>query len=407
MGVTATERLYYTDSYLTEFDGSIVDRSADGLRVYLDRTAFYPTSGGQPNDTGLLNGIAVVDVVDEDDRIAHVLSAPLLEGDQAHGVIDTSRRYDYRQQHSGQHLLSAVFEALFGFKTVSVHFGDESATVDLATASIAPEQLRAAELRANEVVFEDRPLTVAFEHKDQAEGLRKESKREGELRIVTIEGLDRSACGGTHVRKTGEIGPVLLRKLDKIRGNVRIEFICGLRAVRRARADFEALSQSIKALSCPIDELPQQVASLAEQLKESEKSRKRMAAELATRAGQELFQSTQPNDAGLRIAVEARSQGAFDDEYRARVQGFLGAGKGLFLATLDTPPSLLFGASGDSDVHAGNVLKPLLAQYGGRGGGNAQLAQGSLTSVESLRQLRDDLLQRYNGATDSTANPAT
>jgi alanyl-tRNA synthetase len=248
-----TERLYYADSYLTEFDATLVGRDESGRQLYLDRSAFYPTSGGQQFDLGKLQPegaaapLRVVDVVDEGERVAHVLAEPaawLADGARLHGQVDWSRRFDHMQQHTGQHLLSAVFQELLGCATLSVHFGDQSSTLDLDAALLGPADLEAVERRANAAVFEDREVAVAVEDASDAAGLRKASARSGALRIVSIAGLDRSACGGTHVRRTGEIGPILLRRLERVRKNVRLEFVCGERATRRARADFASLSRA-------------------------------------------------------------------------------------------------------------------------------------------------------------------
>src|SRR5580700_9724937 len=226
-----TERLYYTDSYLRDFAARITARADDGRTVYLDRTAFYPTSGGQPFDTGSIAGVAVLDVVDEDGRIAHklagVLESGVVEASPVEAAtvacdVDWARRFDHMQQHTGQHLLSAVFEELFHLKTVSFHLGAESATIDIEGGAVEARSILDAERRANEIVFENRPVTVEFQDAVEAQGLRKPSDRDGTLRIVSIDRLDRSACGGTHVRSTGEIGPILLRKLDKIRQTVRV-----------------------------------------------------------------------------------------------------------------------------------------------------------------------------------------
>jgi len=222
-----TERLYYTDSYGREFQARVVERSADGRTVYLDRTLFYPSSGGQPFDVGSIAGVAVVDVVDEEDRIAHRLEAPLATDGEVSGEVDWTRRFDHMQQHSGQHLLSAVFEELFSLHTVSFHLGTEGSTIDLEGGPVEPRTVLEAERRANQLVAENRTMDVRFENASEAQGLRKPSGRQGMLRIVSIEGLDRSACGGTHVRTTGEIGPILLRRTEKIRQSVRVEFVCG------------------------------------------------------------------------------------------------------------------------------------------------------------------------------------
>jgi alanyl-tRNA synthetase len=245
-----TERLYYSDSYLREFRADILDRSADGLTLYLDRTAFYPASGGQPHDTGTIAGIPVIEVVDEEDRVAHRVAAPLYSG-PVECAVDWDRRWDHMQQHSGQHLLSAVLSDQFGLRTVSFHLGAEASTIDVEGGAIDAAKAAAVERRVNQIVCENRPVGVVFEDAADVGGLRKASDRTGTLRIVTIDALDRSACGGTHVHATGEIGPVLLRKFEKVRNTVRIEFLCGMRAVRRARADYEALSRAAQSFSAP------------------------------------------------------------------------------------------------------------------------------------------------------------
>ena len=218
-----THRLYYTDSYLRDFEASVVGRAEDSKRVYLDRTAFYPSSGGQPFDRGILNGVEVIDVIDEGDRVAHILATPLHD-DRVVGRVDWARRFDHMQQHSGQHLLSAVLADQLGQQTTGVHFGRESSTLDLATASLGPVHVQRAEEKANEIVVENRPVEVTFEDAELAKDVRKASDRKGELRIVTIRDLDRSACGGTHVRFTGEIGCLVIRKLERVRQGTRLEF---------------------------------------------------------------------------------------------------------------------------------------------------------------------------------------
>jgi alanyl-tRNA synthetase len=303
-----TDRIYYSDSYLTAFRARILEVLEDPRRVVLDRTAFYPTSGGQPFDTGNLAGVAVVEVVDEEDRVVHVLDSPVEIG-EVEGSIDWSRRFDHMQQHTGQHLLSAVFHDAFGIATVSFHMGAASSTIDLACPELKPDQIVEAERRANAVVQENRPVTIAVEDASSATGLRKPTDRSGPIRIVSIERLDRSACGGTHVRATGEIGPILLRSVDKIRGNVRLEFLCGGRAVRRARADRDALEQIARLFSAPADETPALVAAQLDRAKEADKARRRLEAELASFRGQRLHADTAPNENGLRVVERVMPQG--------------------------------------------------------------------------------------------------
>jgi alanyl-tRNA synthetase len=215
-------------------------------------------------------------------------------------------------------------------------------------------------------------------------GLRKASQRTGTLRIVSIEGLDKSACGGTHVRSTAELGPILLRKSDKMRGNVRLEFVCGLRAIRQARTDFLLLEQLSRTLSVPPEQSVEVASSLTEKNKLLEKNCQRLAAELAQREGRELYHSTTPDAAGIRRTTQ---RGAADDGMRARAQGFVAEGRAVFLAVCDDPPSVLLAASADSGVHAGERIKAALAAAGGRGGGNQGLAQGSVPNPDALAQI--------------------
>jgi alanyl-tRNA synthetase len=388
-----TERLYYTDSYLREFAARVVERSADGRTVYLDRTLFYPASGGQPFDVGSIAGVAVVEVVDEEDRVAHRLAAPLASAEGAvSGEIDWTRRFDHMQQHSGQHLLSAVFEELFGLHTVSFHLGAESATIDLEGGPVEARTVMEAERRANQLVAENRAVDVRFEDASQAQGLRKASERAGTLRIVSIEGLDRSACGGTHVRTTGEIGPILLRKTEKIRQSVRVEFVCGGRAVGRARADFEALSRIAQLFSAPVDEVAPMVAAQLEAAKVADRARRKLELDLAAYRGKELYGNTEPGPDGMRRAVERLERGNLED-LRAVAQNFTALALGIFVATLKDPPSVLLAASADSGVDAGKVLKAALVEAGGRGGGNARIAQGSVPDAALL----DALVAKVSG----------
>jgi alanyl-tRNA synthetase len=376
-----TERLYYTDSYLRNFTAQIAELADDGRTVYLDRTAFYPTSGGQPFDLGAISGITVIEVADEEERIAHKLASPV-EAAAVECSIDWRRRFDHMQQHTGQHLLSAVFEESFGLKTVSFRLGAESATIDVegnADTTVAQK----AERRANEIVFENRPVAVTFEDSALAQGLRKPSDRAGTLRIVSIDGMDRSACGGTHVRATGEIGPILIRKLEKIRSQTRVEFLCGGRAIRRARADYEALTRAAQLFSSPLDSVPSMLADQLEAARAAEKSRRKLELDLAAYKGRELYQSTAPAADGFRRLSQRTASGNLED-LRAVAQNFTAHSKGVFLAAMEAPPSVLLAVSEDAGIDAGKVLKAALTEAGGRGGGAARMAQGSVPDVAKL-----------------------
>jgi len=377
-----TNRLYYTDAYRTAFDATVVDTSDDGTRVYLSDTAFYPTSGGQPHDLGTLAGINVIDVVDEEERIAHVLESPLRTAGTVAGAVDWTRRFDNMQQHTGQHLLSAVFDDLFGFKTVSVHFGPESSTLDLDAETLSRAQLLAAEARANAVVAEARPVTVAFEDAQSAVGLRKPSGRAGTLRIVSIDAIDRSACGGTHVRSTAEIGPVLIRSTERVRKSTRVEFICGSRALARARRDYESLSEIAASLSSAIDDAGPLVNAQAERVKELESARKKLERELAGFRARDRYDAATPGASGVRTIVVRDASSM--DELKNLAQAAFALPKVVVVGALASPPSVFVASSEDSGFDAGKLLKERLAAAGGRGGGSPRMAQGSVPSADSL-----------------------
>jgi len=379
MPTIMTHRLYYTDAYRTEFTATVVDRDETRTRVYLDASAFYPTSGGQPHDLGMLGEVPVVDVVDEDDRVAHLLASPLDAAAIDSGVtgrIDWRRRYDHMQQHTGQHLLSAVFEDLFGARTVSVHFGPHYSTLDLDAETVTRDQLIEAETRANALVAEARPVMVTFEDAATASGLRKPSDRPGLLRIVTIDAIDRSACGGTHVRSTAEIGAVLLPSVERIRKATRVEFVCGHRAVSRARRDHESLGRVAAALTSSIDEAPALVAAQAERVKDLDGARRKLEKELASYRIRERYAAATPDANGIRRIV-VRDAATMDD-LRTLAQAALDLAKVVVIGALASPPSILLAASEDSGIQAGALLKERLAAVGGKGGGSPRMAQGSI-----------------------------
>jgi alanyl-tRNA synthetase len=386
-----TQRLYYNDSYLAEFTAKVV--AVEGERVYLDRTAFYPTSGGQPHDLGELSGAKVVNVVDEEHRIAHLLNAPsaLTPGAEVACRIEWVRRFDFMQQHTGQHLLSAIFEELFGHKTVSVHFGDAYSTLDLDTESLSSEGVDRTERRANDIVLENRPVTLEFEDSAQVSGLRKAVERTGTIRTVIIRDIDKSACGGTHVRSTGEIGPVVIRRVEKHKKLSRIEFLCGRRALARARADFDALSGMAATMTAAIDELPALIVKQAANLHAAESERRKLADELARYRARERYDATVPEADGVRRIVE---RAATLDELRVLAQAIAMLPKAVFVGATASPYAVVLAASEDSGVNAGTTLKAALAAHGGRGGGSPRVAQGTVGDAALLEAIVAALLKR-------------
>ncbi|HEX5963538.1 MAG TPA: DHHA1 domain-containing protein [Gemmatimonadales bacterium] len=387
-----THRLYYTDSYLLDFEAVVAERSADGRRVYLDRTAFYPTSGGQQFDTGSLGGIEVTDVVDEGDRVAHVLAAALA-GERISGRIDWPRRFDHMQQHTGQHLLSSVLADVVGHQTVAVHFGRESSTLDLDAAALSADQLAKAEARANEIVVQNRPVDISFEEAEFVDGLRKPSGRGGTLRIITIRDLDRSACGGTHVRATGEIGPILVRKVERVRKGMRVEFLCGARASRRARADYTLISQLAGEFSATAEELPRLIAGQREELKQVQSRNRELEEEIDRGRARELYAAATPDKTGIR-RVTITQEGTSLDALRGLATAFTSMPMTIFVGAVPTPPAVVLAASPDTLIDAAGMLKGLLTSVGGRGGGSARLAQGIVPGRAQLEAVVESLGSR-------------
>jgi alanyl-tRNA synthetase len=382
-----TDRLYYHDSFLYEFDARVVEAlTLDGKQaLVLDRTAFYPTSGGQVHDTGnfmLSDGrqVPVREVVDDDDgRVFHFVTEPLATGTAVHGAVDAARRRDHMQQHSGQHVLSAAFVRLFHMPTVSFHMGVESCTIDLETAGVSPRQVEQAERLANEVVLEDRPTTIRFVSLDEARhlGLRKiPPKQTGELRLIDIHDFDLTACGGTHVRSTGQIGAILLRKIEKVKQGVRVEFVCGGRAVATARKDYATLAEAAGIYSAHIYDLPEQVRKSLEESKSAGKAQRTLLEELAELSAERLLAQitgsprvivkTFPERDAVFIKLLAQKLTAGQND----VVALLASGAG--------QAALVFAQSPGRRSNMGQLMKEAMAQLGGRGGGAADMAQGGL-----------------------------
>jgi alanyl-tRNA synthetase len=287
------------------------------------------------------------------------------------------------QQHTGQHLLSAVIAEQFGHETVSVHFGRESSTLDLTTGGLPHGQVVEAERLANRAVTDNRPVTVGFEDAAAATGLRKPSDRQGVIRIVSIEGLDRSACGGTHVRATGEIGAILIRKVERVRQVTRLEFLCGARAVRRARTDADLLTGLAGAHSAAAEELPVLLEAQRAELKAGVTARRELEEAVAAYRARELYGAITPDAHGRRVAIVREAEGPIE-RLRPLSQAFASLPQALFIGVVEQPPSVLLAAATDAGIDAGKQLKSALEAAGGRGGGNPRSAQGTVKERASL-----------------------
>ena len=378
-----TDRLYYNDPSLREFEATVtgVERAGDRLRVALDRTAFYPTSGGQPFDTGTLGRLRVIDVVDDNGgTIAHVVENGALEvGDPVHGAIDWPRRFDHMQQHTGQHVLSAAFEHLFQVRTLSFHLGVAASTIDLAR-EMAADEIAAAEGEANRIVWEDRPVAIRYASGEEAAALklRKEPVRSGTLRLVEVEGFDLSACGGTHVARTGAIGVIAVGAWERFKGGQRIEFLCGGRALERFRRMRDAVAAGVRLLSVTPEDLAASIERLLADGREQKRALDGLKRELAEHRAAALAQSASAQTHnGRDVNVILRAIDADADELKA-LAARVTSSPGFVAVLLSTsrPARAVVARSADLPISANEVLAALTSRFGGRGGGRPEFAQG-------------------------------
>ena len=393
-----TERLYYDDGYRREFEASVtrVEERGGALAVWLDRTAFYPTSGGQPFDTGWLGDCAVVDVVDEDDGIVHVVRGEIAlgPGQAVRGAIDWTRRFDHMQQHTGQHILSAAILRAVGVPTVSVHLGTDAATIDLAR-ELSPSELHAAEDDANRLVWEDRPVSVRYAAAEEAGalGLRKPSARSGTLRLIDIDGIDLSACGGTHVARTGAVGVIVLRAWERFKGGQRVEFQCGGRAMAAVRQLRDIVSAAGRLLSVVPNELPGAIQRLQADLREQHRLAGSVRTELAMHQAATYAASAETvGGVGLvRRSVDG------DAAMLKTLASAITAGPGLLAALVSSsgPTLVVVARSKDVQVACDRVIKELIDAFGGRGGGRPEFAQAGNIGAPAdaiLARVRDMLV---------------
>jgi len=402
-----TDRLYYHDSFLYNFEARVLESVERQGRtaVVLDRTAFYPTSGGQVHDTGKLvleneREVAVAEVgEDEEGRIYHFTSTPIAQAQSVRGHVDSARRRDHMQQHSGQHVLSAAFVRLFDAPTVSFHMGVESCTIDLAVKSLSSAQVAQAEQLANEIVTEDRAVNVRFVTLDEARqlDLRKlPPKQTGKLRLIDITDFDLTACGGTHVCSTGQIGAILLRKTENVKQGVRVEFVCGLRAVAVARQDYATLTEAAGLYSAHIRELPQQVQKSIQEAKAAGKAQQKLLEELAElHAGRLLAQAM--NSPRIIRSVFSERDAIF---IKLLAQKLTTSQPDVIalLASTAGQPALVFAQSPGMKSNMGQLMKQAMAKLGGRGGGTADMAQGGCpTGSADLSKIEEILRNTATG----------
>ncbi len=387
----STERIYYSEPHQTEFEAEVVGLGTEGEQptAILDRTAFYPTGGGQPHDTGRLGNVAVVDVVErEDGTIQHVLesSAPFTVGERVRGHIDGWRRTDHLQQHSGQHLLSAAFEKVAGAATLSFHLGAETSTIHLAldgNPEEVAEAIRTAAELADRIIAENRPMCATIVEQEEAQqmDLRKEVPVKGDVRLVSIEDFDCTPCGGTHALRTGEIRMVAVLRHERYKKGTRIEFVAGGRVQRMLEA-INRESDAVGALiSAPRGERVATLGALLEERKRESKRLRGLVERAAVLEAEVLASATGAGDA-IRKCFEDRSSDevaalarALADRQRVAILGVIEDGIGKVIVDTGGTP------------HAGNLVREVAASFGGRGGGADRFAQAGGLPPDQLEEV--------------------
>jgi alanyl-tRNA synthetase len=385
-----TERLYYADAYCIRFSARVTEQLTwDGRpAVVLDRTAFYPTSGGQPADRGSLGGVAVMDVsAREDGAVVHVLERPWPKGrEEVEGEVDWPRRFDHMQQHTGQHVLSAAFEQVLDADTLSFHLGAEASTIDVNVPRLDLEAARSVESLANQVLWEDRLVGARFVGLEElaALSLRRQPIVDGPVRVVEVTGFDVNPCGGTHVAHTGEIGLVRISRLDYRGEETRVEFLCGSRALRDYRARSAVVDQLATRLTVGYWELDQAVERLQDEAKQLRGDLRRAREQLLKAEADELFEAAVPQGAYriVRRIWEGRNPG----ELRALAQELIQRFEvGALLASVGERTHLCFACSEEVGLDMAALLREACARLGGKGGGQPHLAQGSAPATDSAR----------------------
>jgi len=398
-----TERLYYEDSYLKEFRAKVLKKIKMDNRpaVVLGETAFYPTSGGQPYDKGVIQDVPVVEVVEEGDEIIHILKEKLIEkiNSEVVGKIDWERRFDHMQQHLGQHILSGALMKLWGVETVSFHLGEEVCTLDIAKEELTEEEAKKAEECANEIIFDNKTVKCYFvegEEELKELNLRKVPEKTGKIRIIEVEDFDFSACGGTHCRATGEVGMIKITKWEKRGEKIRLEFICG----RRARKDYFWKNEVIKNISNKLtikdSELGEAIDRMLEERKKIGKELKEFKEKLQDYEVRNLINESSLKDDGIKIISKIFKDKNFQ-EVRELVQKIINLDESVVVlfGVKDEGAKILFACSRALKYDMNRLTREAAKFIEGQGGGAPNFAQAGGKKAEGIEYALNFALEHF------------
>ncbi len=390
-----TERLYYRDPMLVEFNAVIVEvtERADTFTTVLDQSAFYPTSGGQPHDTGTINGIEIVDVTEgPNDQVCHISRQPVGgKGDRAHGIVDRDRRRMHCRLHTAQHVLSQAFMHLYEHETVSVHLGREYGAIELDTPTISDDRMQAAEQLAHDVIEANQPIHIMLVNGSEARRLplRKPPQRQGMIRVIRIGDFDWSACGGTHCGSTSEVGLLKILGVEKMRGRALVKFLAGRQAWSDYRERFAATSQLTRKFTCHVNDLSDRIDKLAAENSQLRKQLTGLQKELLP-AWVDRFAAEAEDCAGCPLVVTAVQ--AYDERIAGQLATRIADSVG-GVALLYVSGRLMLAAGAESDIDAGRLARRFCEMTGLKGGGGRTLAQVGGASRDRLPSYRDVMVR--------------
>lgn len=396
-----TIHLYYENSYLREFSGIVLEQRKLGSKnaVTLDQTAFYPTSGGQPHDTGTLGSAQVVEVEeDPSSTILHVVDSHVPLGPVS-GRIDWERRFDHMQQHTGQHILSQAFIKVAQAPTVSFHLGKEASTIDVELSRPTSSLVEQAEDLAAQIIFEDRLVTVLTADRENlsALGVRKESSREGEIRVIDVEGFDRSPCGGTHVRRTGEIGMIAILGFERYKGGTRVEFACGWRALRILRRDHGLLRELGNLYSSHPSDLQRLTEKLFQERAALSRENAKLQDQILDLEAQDLVNRADKSRRAL--VVRATYPGRRLESVKVLAQKVAAHSQAIaILAAVQETAQLVVARNVEVAGDCSAAIKQAAARFGGKGGGKPEIAQAGSIAAATLEAWFQELETYFTNA---------
>ena len=394
-----TKRLYYQDSYLKEFKAKVLKKIKidNRLAVVLDETAFYPTSGGQTYDIGIIQDVPVVEVVEDNDEIIHILKEELKEeiNSEVVGKIDWERRFDHMQQHLGQHILSGALMEIYAAETVSFHLGEKVCTLDIAKEKITEEEVKKTEECANEIIFNNRPVKCYFvEGEEELKGLnlRKMPDRKGKIRIIEVEDFDLSACGGTHCRATGEVGLIKITKWERRGEKIRLEFICGWRAWEDYFRKNELIKNISNKLTIKDSELEEAIDRMLKEQKEIRKELKEFKEKLQDYKARNLINESSPIDDGIKIINKVFEEKNFQ-EVMGLVKRIINLDDNVVvlagIKSKEEGAKILFACSRVLNYDMNRLIKEAGKFIEGRGGGTPNFAQAGGKKAEGIYEALD------------------